>query len=193
MKLTTHRLRFEGIPGFPLMTDNPQGMSQGGGPKGKGAKKEPSPEEQAKEGAYETDDGYGIPKAAFRSSLMRVLTGKKVGKSSARSIIEPAVFVNEEVALSFLLDPKTGKYLKRYEIDTRRIVTASGSALLKSRPKFLLWACELDAIIDEDMIDLDTTIDLWNEAGQKIGVGSYRVKCPKGVGGPFGKYSVGRV
>jgi len=167
---------------FSLLTHNPAQMQVvNRGPK---TKRIPSPEEEAAAGLYFDDDGnYCIPSIAFRSALLNGLKNKKVGKASAISVFQAAVFNMDELCI--LIDPETDEPLKEYKIDTRRAIVQR-QGVMRSRPRFDKWGCYLTLSIDTDIVTPEQVEEHLNIAGQIIGVGNYRIEKR----GPFGKFKV---
>jgi hypothetical protein len=173
MKLGAHRFQVTGI--FPLLTHNPKAMgAASAGPK---IRKIPTPEEEALAGCYRDAKGnFCIPAVAFRSSLLNSLKNKKFGKSSAISVMQAAVFNHPASELAVLCDPDTGKPLTKYEIDTRRAIIQR-NGVMRSRPRFESWACEITLVIDGDSVVSPEMIEEHlNIAGQSIGVGDFRIE-----------------
>jgi len=167
---------------FPLLTHNPASM-EGGGEVKTGKKKIPSSDEEAKAGLYVDEKGnYCIPSCAFRSALLNGLKHMKVGKSSAISVYQAAVFNVDDI--SVLIDPKTESPLKKYTIDKRRAVIKN-NGIIRSRPRFEKWGCFLYLQIDTDYISVEDVKNMLNNAGMKIGVGDFRIEKR----GPFGRFS----
>jgi len=178
MKFQTHKFKITGI--LPLLTHNPAGMKPA--TKGPGLKKIPSAEDEAKGGLYENDKGqFCVPSVAFRSALLNGLKFKKIGKKSAISVFQAFVLPVDEFTV--LVDPETRKPLKDYVIDTRRAVIQR-SGILRSRPKFPIWGCDLQLSIDEDGTEPEMVAENLNIAGSIIGVGDFRVE-KKGMFGTF--------
>lgn len=178
MNLVLCKFRITGI--FPLLTHNPAGMQPNvNSPK---AKKIPTPEEEARAGLYIDDDGnYCIPSRSFRSALLNGLKGKKVGKTSAVSVFQAAVFNVDEY--SVLIDPDTGKPLRKYSIDIRRAIVQR-NGVLRSRPRFEKWGCYVYLEVDLDITTPQQVEEALNIAGQIIGVGDFRIEKR----GMFGKF-----
>lgn len=168
-----------------LLCHNPAGM-QSGAIKGVGAKKIPTPEEEAKAGLYIAADGnFYIHGESFRSSVIGrggSASGRKIGKRSAISCVSAGFFILTEQAV--LLDPKTMKPLRTYEIDSRRAVI-QGNGVVRSRPKFPDWATVFTAEVDEDFVTVQIVMELLNIAGKVSGVGDFRPQCK----GMFGRYA----
>ena len=167
-----------------MLTNNPAKMGQSS--QGAKTKKIPSPEEEAEAGLYKDAEGnYCFPTMGFRASLLNVLSNKKVGKKAANVVFSAAVFVEDEYVI--LRDPKTWKPLKDYDIDSRRCVVQR-NGVIRSRPKFPRWGCDLIFKVDTDLVSEDQAFEQLSEAGQVIGVGDFR-PARKGM---FGRYLVER-
>lgn len=179
MNLALCKFKITGI--FPLLTHNPAGMQpNANSPK---VKKIPTPEDEARTGLYLDDDGnYCIPSIAFRSALLNGLKGKKVGRSSAVSVFQAAVFNVDEY--SVLVDPENDKPLREYCIDTRRAIVQR-NGVLRSRPKFEKWGCYVHLEVDLDITTPQQVEEALNIAGQVIGVGDFRIEKR----GTFGKFT----
>jgi hypothetical protein len=177
-QLTLIKIKITGI--FPLLTHNPQSMIRD--PKVKN-KKLPTIEEEAESGVYRNEKGnICIPSCSFRASLLNGLKNKKIGKSSAISVFQAAVFNIDE--FSVLIDPQTGKPLKKYTIDSRRAVVQR-QGIIRNRPRFEKWGCYLILQIDEDVVSPEIVVENLNNAGMICGVGDFRIEKR----GPFGRFS----
>lgn len=175
------RFKFRVTGDFPLLTHNPAQMRRSDG--GVKSKKIPSAEEEAEAGLYKIDEGFALPSVSFRSALLNGLKNKKVGKASAISVFQAAVFNIDEHCL--LIDGK-GKPIKEYNIDTRRAVVQR-QGILRSRPRFEKgWGCLLELEIDTDMVSPEQVVEHLNNAGLVIGVGDFRIEKR----GPFGRFHV---
>jgi len=178
MNLTIHKFKVTGL--FPLLTHNPAQM--GGASRGPKTKKIPSPEEEAEIGTYRDEEGhYCIPSMGFRASFLNGLKNKKVGRSSAISVFQAAVFNIDELCV--LIDPETDQPLEEYRIDTRRAVVQR-QGVMRSRPRFEKWGCYLFLQIDEDIVSPEMVEENLNISGQIVGVGDFRIE-KRGI---FGKY-----
>lgn len=163
-----------------LLTHNPQSMSVSTGVK---TKKLPAPEEEAESGTYKDENGnFCIPSCSFRSSLLNSLKNKRVGKSSAISVFQAAVFNDDEYCI--LMDPKTRKPLKNYKVDSRRAVVQR-QGIIRHRPRFEGWFCTLSLLIDEEVLSKEQLVENMNIAGTICGVGDFRVERR----GPFGRFT----
>jgi len=182
MNLVIHKFKIASVEPFALLTHNPAQMRRSSdGPK---TKKIPTPEEEAKAGLYLDGEGhYCIPSMSFRSSLLNSLKNKKIGKASAISVFQAAVFNVDE--LSVLVDPGNEEPLSAYRIDTRRAIVQR-QGILRSRPRFDKWGCWLFLQIDEDITNAKQVEENLKIAGQIIGVGDFRIEKR----GMFGKFAV---
>ena len=178
-------IKFKVVGTRPLMCSNPASMSDDG----KGEAKEKKiyvPEEEAEIRVYRTEDGkhFYFPSAGFRKCLLQHLSTKKMGKSSAATHYQPNIFTVEEECI--LIHPKTEKPLKNYVIDSRRVVVGKGKAIKRHRPKFLEWGCFINFNYNTDALSPKIIEKELSEAGERIGVGEFRVSR----GGHFGSFSV---
>jgi len=145
-------------------------------------RKIPTPEDEAMAGLYVLEDGaYGMRGEAYRSALLNGLKNKKVGRASAISVFQAAVFsVKEWVTL---VDPKTKKPLKEYAVDSRRAIVQR-QGVIRSRPRFEEWGAYVPLFIDTEMVSADQVLEHLNVAGRIIGVGDYRIE-KRGMFGRF--------
>lgn len=178
MNLTIHKYKVTGLT--PLLQNSSAGFIEESGVKT--AAKKISREQEAANKAWSDDKGYFHPSQAFRSALLMSLGGKKVGKRSARSAFQAAVFCAEEKF--YLTDPETDKPVKVYVLDTRMATTKQKTAIANTRPKFEAWGGVLALQVDEDMVAPAMVEQALNEAGLFPGIGSFRV-CN---GGTFGRF-----
>ena len=166
-------IKFKVVGTSPLLTHNPAGMGMTNDNLGTKKSQIPSPDVEAKNGLYVTDEGRsGIPAAAFRGSLVGAAKGRKFGKVFATSAVKGGVFVED--TLCTLCDPETGLPLDDYIIDMRRVKVGTGSnapSITRCRPKFPAWATTIAFEIDEDLMDKDKVRSLLEIGGRSICVG----------------------
>jgi len=171
----------------PLLMNNIGSMEEEG--KSSTRTKKIDPEADAAKRLYVTANGnLYIPSIAFLNSLWEGAAYQKIGKDSARSRIQGAVFVVDQE--SILIHPETGDPFKNteWEIDSRAVVIKSTKGrIMRHRPLVRDWACLVSLEVDSDFIDIEENIiPLFNIAGRKIGVMDYR----PAKRGPFGRYNV---
>lgn len=63
-----------------------------------------------------------------------------------------------------------------------RGVSVSGKKIMRCRPVFLAWAAEFELAYMDDVIDRDDLVRIAEEAGRRIGIGTYRPR--------FGRFKV---
>lgn len=152
---------------------NPSGMKRSDGVS-INKKKIPTAEDEAEAGVYRDAKGNIVfPAIGFRSALLYAVSGKKVGKRSARNVIAASVFNCDE--FTAIIDPSSGKPVKEFVIDSRRAVI-QGNGIIRSRPRFNAWALLLRLDIDTDLIAIPVVLDNLIEAGLLAGVGDFRVE-----------------
>ena len=186
MQMHTLRVNVKGIT--PLLMANPGGMRSKGGTVTVGKKVIPTPEEEAENLAYRTDDGdLYIPTIAFRASMLRASVGEKIDKRAAKATLSGSVFVLEEQARLF--HPDTGEVLTEYVIDQRRVVVQR-AGIVRSRPRLNEWATTFELDCDLDVLGEGTAAEILTRylsvAGSTVGVGDYRPEKT----GMFGRYTV---
>jgi hypothetical protein len=173
--------KFKIVGTSPLLQHSPAGMKVDSG--GLKTKKKYIPEEEAAAGVYRNPKGeIVIPSIAFRSAILAAAKNRKIGKLSARSVIAGSVFPIEEYCP--LVHPKTGKQVTKYTVHSCRAVVQR-SGVIRSRPKFDDWACDLAVEVDTEMLpNVEIVLELLNLAGKIIGVGDWR---PEKLG-TFGRF-----
>jgi hypothetical protein len=186
MKLEKLEYEIVGV-GRGLMTHNPSQMTatQTGATIGK--KKIPTPEEEADRGVYRDEKGIYLPAVAFQRAMIRACSGKKVGKTSAKSVVSGAVLIVQEKC--YLVDPRTKKPLTKWEVDIRRVVVQGRDAIMRSRPLFPVWATRVSFEINTDYVAPAALDPIMTEAGIMVGVGDYRPEHT----GPFGRFEAKRI
>lgn len=156
----------------PLLMNNPVAMLEPSTTTITKAIREYPKEEEAKKRLYKDEKGFYIQSVSFRSAILTATSGKKIGKEKAIFVIPSAVQLAEEKA--YLVDSKD-KLIKKYDIDSRRVVVPSTKAgVIRHRPRFEEWNCYLLFKIDLDRIGAEDVLLLLNDAGEKIGVGDFR-------------------
>jgi hypothetical protein len=180
----------------PLLTHNPATMRVTEHQiKRKGSRAEiPPPDVEAAAGCYRLPTGeFGLPAVAFREALLRAAREYPVpSRKRGRVVPVLSVFLGHVIALpelTVLRDPDSGLPVTAYEIDIRRVVVQR-QGVLRARPKFWPWACEVEFIANPELIAQEKTAEILEtvltDAGGRIGVGDYR----PGQGGPFGRFRV---
>jgi hypothetical protein len=173
----------------PLLTHNPQSMTV---PKDEiKRKKIPSPEVEAKAGLYLLEDHPGeffFPLVGIRNCALRAagIHRMKFGKLAASTVLSAALLPTTEYVP--ILDADTMKPIKKYTIDTRRVVI-KGNGVMRSRPRFDNWAIIAPFEIDESVGSniAEGALHVLAIAGKIVGIGDFRPNPSKGL---FGKFMV---
>lgn len=141
--------------------------------------------EEAEVGAYRDDEHYLVmPTVAFGRALYKAASGRKVGKSTARTALAGVLFTSEFVRL---FDPESNDDpIKDFDVDTR-FVKIGNARVPRSRARIEIWGARLHVEYDDELIDEYAIIALLELAGKTVGVGDYR---PETGGGPFGRFVV---
>lgn len=137
-----------------------------------GAKKIPSPADEAEAGAYRMASGQlYVPTIAFRSALLNAAKGLKINKKAASMIFAASVFVIEEYCPLFDAE---GNPLHEYSIDSRRAVVQR-QGIIRSRARIEEWNCVLALELTE-MVGVAQVTQGLEMAGKIIGVLDFRVE-----------------
>jgi len=141
--------------------------------------------EEAEVGAYRDSEGYLVfPTVALSRALYKAASGRKVGKSTARSALAGVLFTTEFIRL---FDPESNDDpVKDFDVDTR-FVKIGAARVPRSRARIESWGLQVNVEYDEDLIDSETITALLGLAGKTVGIGDYR---PETGGGPFGRFEV---
>lgn len=185
--ITIHVWRIEGIT--PLMLNNPA-ETMGSGPEGlTTAKKVYNDKEEAEKRLYKNEKGEFVFRTdGFRAGMLAAASGRKIGKKPARATLAGSVFAAET---DFRILGADGKPVKTYAIDKRRVIIGK-SGVLRCRPRFDKWLCDLPMEIDTDLLpDIGLVTEVLNIAGRIIGIGELRPDTTKGKSGigNFGRYT----
>ena len=133
-----------------------------------------------------------IPADAFVEAIFDACVGKKIGKTSAAKILKAAIRPPDAEPWCVLRDPKTWKPyrmtiirdkktkelvlekpLAPYTVDVRRVVVQC-QGVLRARPLFHAWGCEVALIASTDTVSEEVVRDVLTTAGKLIGVCEYR-------------------
>lgn len=190
MNIETIGFRIVGIA--PLMQSNRKSMRHGS--EGAKTKKIPKPKEEALAGAYFMPNGQAYhPAEAFRGALVSASVGYKFGKLGAKRVIQGSVSVLGELhpesadVVALLFHPKTGKPLKKYVIDVRRVVVQK-QGVLRARPRYDQWSTEIAFEYNTELLPREDLLKFMELAG-RMGVGELRPVCECGKGGGwFGRF-----
>lgn len=127
------------------------------------------------------------PAAAFRSAMCKAAVGRKIAKRAARMVVAGAVFPVDEFVT---IEDDEGEPAE-YVLDKRSVVVQK-ARILRVRPKFTPWECDLKLEVDRDFIGEKVLTEILNLAGRIIGIGEFRPDPSDGKSGigTFGRFNV---
>ena len=131
--------------------------------------------------SYQDENGFYIPTEQIRQSMINAgaLTKAKVGnsKKSMKNI----------VAAMFVIEPEKIRLPDDFEVDKRSAVNKNIKArVICIRPKWNKWNGKFILKVDNDTITKDTVKEIIKNAGDFIGIGSYRPTN----NGQFGRFDL---
>jgi len=134
--------------------------------------------------SYSDKEGFYIPSDHIRGALINAgaMVKSKVGNSrkSMKNIVAGMFFIEEEKL----------RLPKEYEIDKRSAVNRNIKArIICIRPKWNKWKAKFTLMVDNDTITIETIKEIVNNAGQFIGVGSFRPTN----NGMFGRFKLNSI
>jgi hypothetical protein len=134
--------------------------------------------------AYSDDQGFYMPSDHLRGALIGAgaMVKSKVGNSrkSMKNIVAAMFFIEEEKL----------RMPKEYEIDKRSAVNKNIKArVICIRPKWAQLKIEFTLLVDNDTITDSTVKEIVENAGQYIGVGSFRPTN----NGMYGRFKVNSI
>ena len=183
----TYQFKIQGKdPG--IMFNNPAMMAVDTSSMSKG-KKTYDADEEAEMRTYRNDDGnLCVPSTQVRASILEASKVFKVGRSSAKTILNHIIV--EPFDLIELKDKKDRTIID-YEQDQRRVVVQR-SGIIRTRPVVKDWQLSFSIIADAEIMNatwkepVDALIKIVSDAGKKQGIGDYRPQ----KGGNFGRFDV---
>jgi hypothetical protein len=145
------------------------------------------PKDQAEAHAWKDDKGYIFPASFMLGAFKAASSEYKQSHSSRKSMKGIAAAIFQPAAMYFpLLNPETKKQLTEFETDIQIGNNALRGAIAICRPRFDNWLVQFQANLDTSLVSEDTIHQILNDAGLRIGVGSYRVIN----GGMYGQFRI---
>lgn len=134
--------------------------------------------------SYQDKEGFYIPSEHIKGSLIGAgaMVKSKVGnsKKSMKNVVAGMFFIEEEKI----------RLPKGYEIDKRSAVNRNIKArVICIRPKWEKWKGGFTLLIDNDTVTQETVKEILTNAGNYIGIGSFRPTN----NGSFGRYKVNKI
>jgi len=134
--------------------------------------------------AFKNGNGYYIPSEHIRGALINAGSFIKAKVGNSRKSMKNIV------AAMFYISPDEILLNKDFEIDKRSAVNRNIKArVITIRPKWNDWNVKFDLNIDNDTITEQTIKDLFEYAGNYVGIGSFRPQC----NGMFGRFEVEKI
>lgn len=99
-----------------------------------------------------------------------------------KTIKQAVQVVNDKAKLEYDGPRKKDALWKSNKFSDVRGVNVSGKKIMRCRPIFLNWAAQFDVAFMDDVIDRGDLVRVVEEAGRRIGIGTYRPR--------FGRFSV---
>jgi len=170
---------------YALLTHNPEQMlSQQRG--GKGKPEIPSPEDEAKAGLYLLNGICHIPGIAFRNAIVNAASKHRAPRGRG-SIASYVAHILVEPELVPILNPDTWlPYTATGYTPYSQRAVVQKQGIIRTRPRFDKWAAEFEIVYEPALVNDYTLLNILDDAGQRIGVGDYRMARS----GPFGRFGV---
>lgn len=125
---------------------------------------------------WREDIGPYIPGQNFDASFKEAAKLQKLGKKFTQAVM----VVDDEVALQYKGPRDPGALFDAGFVDVRGVKVAMAK-LMRCRPKFNQWGCELTLAFNEDVVNAEEVRKAIADAGALIGICDYRPR--------FGKFS----
>lgn len=187
----TYTVHIEGT--FPYMAYRMTEEAEEALPGGAGKKtrtthtKTTDPREVAESHCYRDKDDFLVHPSSAIPALLKEVGRNHKQKSSRRSLtylVPAAVRMQDDTVALF---NGNGSRAKEFEVDSRTGVNKNTKGrVLIHRPRLNTWSAEFFVRINKDIMDPDMILQLLNEGGELVGMGSFRPQC----GGPFGTFQV---
>lgn len=170
------------------MTDEALMSLLGAKTKKKKVSEEKTPRDIAETHAYRAPDRtFYIPLGYVSGAFAHVASDYKQSNSQRKSYKAIAGGVlRPETEGATLIDPETEQPLTDYEVSILKATNHKAGAVAVCRPRFDRWATKFQVSINTDLLPSDLALQILNDAGQRSGIGSFRVS----KGGYYGQFVV---
>jgi hypothetical protein len=146
-----------------------------------------TPREIAEKHSYKNSDGsFYIPGAFICGAFIKASSDYKRQDSARKSLKSVAAGAFRIYAETIPLMKSNGTKQDNFEVDIRKATNHKVGAVAVCRPRFDDWGCEFEVSVDETIIDPATVHQILEDAGRRVGIGSFRVSN----GGYFGQYEI---
>jgi len=145
-------------------------------------------------GLYLEDGKVVIPDRCFNACFFGGAKKRKNGpKWRTGAVIERSYYpleypgkkikadINEEIP-----NPSLDKYYQKFS--NQDMVVVGGSRVLRTRPIFYEWSCDVSVLYDENILDHRTLLQTFQDSGYLIGLMERRPSSKNG--GTFGRFEV---
>lgn len=130
---------------------------------------------------FDEDIGPYIPALNMEGAIAEAGKIHRLGKTIKQAV----QVVNDRAKLEYDGPRKKDALWKSNKFADVRGVNVSGKKIMRCRPIFLNWAAQFDIAFMDDVIDRSDLTRVIEEAGRRIGIGTYRPR--------FGRFSAGVV
>lgn len=152
----------------------------------KKAKEVLTPRQIAEKHVYKLGDNYVIPLEYIRGAFIQASSDYKQSHSSRKSLKSVAGGAFRPLGEFAVLLDENDVPVKNFEVDIRKGTNHQRGAVCVCRPRFDRWKVKIDIELNEDIISEESAQKILEDAGRRVGIGSFRVS----KGGYFGQFQL---
>ena len=145
-----------------------------------------TPRDIAEQHAYKDKEGFYIPLSYVSGAVIETSSDYKQKDSSRKSLKRVIGGAFRPTNMKAILFDNKWKPIKDFEVDIQRATNHLKGAVAVCRPRFDEWQTKFNVIINEHIVSRETALSILEDAGRRVGIGSFRVS----KGGYFGQYEV---
>ncbi len=146
-----------------------------------------TPREIAEKHVYLNDSGrFCIPMTYLTGAFIAASSEYKQKDSSRKSLKSIAGGVFRPMSGDAEILDFDGNPVKDFEVDIRKATNHQRGAVAAIRPRFDRWMVKTTFRIDDSLVPAEMVHQILEDAGRRIGIGSYRVQKQ----GWFGQYEI---
>lgn len=127
---------------------------------------------------YDEEIGPFVPALNMEGCIAEAGKIHRLGKTIKQAV----QVVNDKAKLEYDGPRKKEALWKSNKFSDVRGVNVGGKKIMRCRPIFLGWSAQFDIAFMDDVIDRSDLVRVVEEAGRRIGIGTYRPR--------FGRFSV---
>jgi hypothetical protein len=128
-------------------------------------------------GLYWNGKIFVVPSSNWESAIAEGAKKVKMGKA-----VKSAIFIHDDSTLSFAGPKDPEKRWADPSCRDQRPAKVGTARVIRTRPLFVDWSCEVKLMFDPELIDLEALNSIMEITGRQIGIGDYRPK--------FGRFEV---